>query len=80
MNASQILPAAGGQNPPAELFTDATAADYIGNVQSRAVRSWRATSGLPFLKITNKVIRIRRADLDRWLQQHRVAMMKGGAQ
>jgi hypothetical protein len=61
----------------AEIFDDAQAACYVGGVTSRCIRAWRTGRGLPFLKITNKVIRIRRADLDRWLQSHRVATMKG---
>jgi hypothetical protein len=42
----------------------------------RTIRSWRTHRGLPFIRITNKVIRIRRADLDEWLARHRVAMMQ----
>ena len=62
-----------------ELLTDTTAAAYIGGVKSRAVREWRTRRGLPFIRITAKVIRIRRADLDKWLARHQFAMV-GGAQ
>jgi len=79
MQNTPLSPAAGGQNPPAEIFTDETAATYIGDVTPRAVRAWRTGRGLPFLKITNKVIRIRKADLDRWLSSCRVAITKGAA-
>ena len=61
----------------AAIFDDAQAAQYVGGVTPRAVRAWRVTRGLPFLKITNKVVRIRRVDLDRWLQSRRVAITRG---
>ena len=55
---------------------DESAAAYIGGITARTIRSWRTYRGLPFIRITNKVIRIRRADLDEWLARHRVAMMQ----
>ncbi len=61
----------------AEYLTDTTAAEYIGGVKSRAVREWRTRRGLPFIRITAKVIRIRRADLDNWLARHQYAMVGG---
>jgi hypothetical protein len=61
----------------AAIFDDAQAAEYIGGIKARAVRDWRTRRGLPYIRITAKVCRIRRADLDRWLAQHRVATMKG---
>jgi hypothetical protein len=76
-DASIPIPAAGGQNPPAEIFTDESAAAYIGNIEPRTVRSFRMSRGLPYLKLTAKTIRIKRSDLDRWLQQHRVAVTRG---
>jgi len=60
-----------------ELLTDTTAAAYIGGVKSRAVREWRTRRGLPFIRITAKVIRIRRADLDKWLARHQFAIVGG---
>ena len=80
MQNAPILQADGGQHPAAEIFTDQTAADYIGGIKARAVRDWRTKRGLPFIRVTAKVCRIRRADLDRWLAQHRVATMQGGTQ
>jgi hypothetical protein len=59
------------------LFTDATAAEYIGDITPRAVRRWRTHCGLPFIRITAKVCRIRREDLDRWLAERRVAITRG---
>ncbi len=76
VNASIQL-ADGGNSPAPEIFTDETAAEYIGGIKARAVRDWRTKRGLPFIRVTAKVCRIRRADLDIWLAQHRVATMKG---
>ena len=76
LNAS---PASDGQKPAAELLTDETAAAYIGGIEPRTVRSFRMSRGLPFVRITPKVIRIRRADLDKWLARHAVAITRGQA-
>jgi excisionase family DNA binding protein len=65
--------------PPTEvatLLTDATAAAFVGGVKARAIRDWRMRRGLPFIRVTGKVIRIRKADLDRWLAQHLVAIKR----
>ena len=72
-------PADGAKNPAAEIFDDTTAAAYVGGIQARAIRDWRTKRGLPFLRLTNKICRIRKMDLDRWLSQHRVAMTKGAS-
>ena len=40
----------------------------------RTLRLWRHTRGLPFVRITSKVIRYRRADIDEWLERRRVAI------
>jgi len=59
-----------------EIFDDDSAAAYIGGITARTIRNWRSHRGLPFIRITSKVIRIRRADLDEWLARHRVAMIR----
>jgi len=61
---------------PREIFDDASAAAYIGGIKARTIRSWRTQRGLPFIRITAKTIRIRRADLDEWLARHLVAMIQ----
>ena len=61
---------------PDEIFDDAAAAAYIGGIKARTIRQWRANRGLPFIRITAKTIRIRRADLDDWLARHRIAMIQ----
>lgn len=64
-------------NPaPSEFFDDASAAAYIGGITARAIRDWRNRRGLPFIRITAKVIRIRRSDLDRWLARHQTAITR----
>jgi len=52
-----------------ELFDDNTAAAYIGGIKARAIRDWRTRRGLPFIRVTGKVCRIRKADLDKWLNE-----------
>jgi excisionase family DNA binding protein len=61
---------------PLEIFDDASAAAYIGGITPRTIRNWRTHRGLPFIRITSRVIRIRRDDLDDWLARHRVAMIR----
>lgn len=62
----------------AQILTDETAATLLG-VEARTIREWRVRRGLPFCRITPKVIRIRRADLDRWIARHSVSITRGGA-
>lgn len=66
------------QTPPAatDLFSEAEAAAYL-HQQPRTLRLWRAARGLPHFKPTSKVVLYRRADLDAWLEQTRVAMIGG---
>ena len=61
-----------------QILTDETAAALLA-VEPRTVREWRAKRGLPFIRITPKVVRIRRADLDKWMAKRQVAMIKGSA-
>jgi hypothetical protein len=63
-------------NTAAELFTDESASRYVGGVLPRTIRDWRTRRGLPYLRLTSKVIRIRREDLDRWLARHQVAITR----
>lgn len=68
-----VSPADAGQ-----ILTDDTAAALLG-VEARTIREWRTRRGLPFIRITSKIIRIRRPDLDKWIGQHRVATSRGAA-
>lgn len=54
-------------------LNDSEAAAYL-QVKPRTLREWRATRGLPFIKLTAREIRYRRSDLDRWMDRHRVVV------
>ena len=60
--------------PAGEILDDKQAASYIGGVELRTLRLWRNTRALPHIKITSKVIRYRRSDLDAWLDRHRTVI------
>jgi hypothetical protein len=66
-------------NNTVEIFDDAQAAAYVGGIKPRAIRDWRTRRGLPFIRITAKVCRIRRTDLDNWLGSHQVAINRSRA-
>jgi excisionase family DNA binding protein len=68
-----VSPADAGQ-----ILTDETAAALL-TVEPRTIRDWRTRRGLPFVRLTAKVVRIRRADLDKWLARHAVAITRGQA-
>ena len=57
----------------AELLTDEQAAAIL-SVEPRTLRLWRNTRSLPHLRITPRVIRYRRADLDAWLDRTRTVI------
>jgi excisionase family DNA binding protein len=57
------------------VLDEPQAADYI-QVEPRTIRLWRNTKGLPHLKISARTIRYRKADLDQWLSQHRVEIVR----
>lgn len=59
-----------------EIFDDIAAARYIG-IKPRTLRAWRNSRQLPFLRVTARVIRFRKTDLDLWLDRTRVAMAGG---
>jgi len=57
----------------ADLLTDAQLATELA-VEPRTLRLWRNTRGLPHLKLTSRVVRYRRGDIDNWLARHLVAI------
>ncbi len=59
--------------PAAAVLTDEQLAAELA-VEPRTLRLWRHCRGLPFVKITPRVIRYRRADIDAWLARRRVAI------
>ena len=58
------------------LLTDKTAGELIG-LQARTIRDFRLKRGLPFVRLTAKVVRIRRTDLEKWIARHQVAITRG---
>ena len=56
------------------VFDDAACGQYLGGIAPRTLRLWRRNLGLPYLKLTKKIIRYRKADVDGWLDARRVAM------
>lgn len=56
-----------------ELWTDKEACKFL-SVEPRCLRLWRRTRGLPFIRITSKVLRYRPADLESWLDSRLVKM------
>jgi hypothetical protein len=55
------------------IFTDKQAAEFL-QIESRTLRLWRQKLGLPHIRITQKTLRYRRADLEQWLGRRRVAI------
>jgi hypothetical protein len=58
---------------PDALLNDQQAAIILG-VLPRTLRLWRHSRGLPYLRITSKVVRYRRGDIEGWLDRHRVQL------
>jgi len=56
------------------LMNEAQVGELLG-IKARTVRAWRSRNGLPFIKISAKTIRFRRADIDAWLARRRVAIV-----
>ncbi len=67
------IPKTATSNANIALLTEADVALML-NVEPRTIRLWRRTLGLPFLKITRKIIRFRQTDIDGWLARRRVQM------
>jgi excisionase family DNA binding protein len=56
-----------------ELLTDAQVASFLA-VESRTLREWRHTRGLPYIRISSRVLRYRKSDLDAWLARRFVTI------
>ncbi len=61
----------------AGVFGDRELGVYLGGIEPRTLRLWRRNRGLPYLRITGKVVRYRKSDIDRWLDSHSV-QIRGG--
>ena len=57
------------------LLNEVGAATLLG-ITPRTLRLWRHTRGVPHLRLTPRVIRFRKSDLDGWLAKHRVAITR----
>jgi hypothetical protein len=73
---SDMRKQASTQSQPANnsgaLLNDTQAAAFFG-VEPRTLRLWRVTRGLPYIRLTSKVVRYRQPDLDAWADRHRNA-------
>jgi hypothetical protein len=63
------------QIPDGVDVLDDKQASVLLHTNPRCLRDWRQKRGLPFIRITSKVIRYRRADIDQWLEDRRVAIV-----
>jgi len=60
--------------PAGEILTDEQCCAML-SVQPRTLRLWRRTRGLPHVKITSRIIRYRKSDVDAWLDSHSTAII-----
>jgi len=67
LDIPQTQPATG------DLMTDEQTAAILA-VEPRTLRLWRNTRGLPFIRISSKVIRFRRSDVNAWLERRRTVI------
>lgn len=58
---------------PNDILDDAQLAAML-RIEPRTLRLWRQTRALPFIRLTPKVIRYRRVDVDGWLARRTVAI------
>ena len=65
-------------NASPSLWLESDTAAYL-NVEPRTCRLWRTTRGLPFIRISSKAVRYRKADVDTWLDRRRCQTGKEGA-
>lgn len=57
-------------NDTREVMRPEAAAGYI-DCAKRTLDDWRVTGGGPkYIKLSHRMVRYRRADLDAWLEQH----------
>ena len=74
LKATATTATANTRNESQDLFDDPALCAYL-TTNPRTLRLWRRTRGLPFIRISSKVIRYRRADVDRWLASRSVAIV-----
>ena len=64
--------------PAAPLWVEEQVAEYLA-IEPRTCRLWRTARGLPFIRISSKAVRYRKADIDAWLDRRRCQTGKVGA-
>jgi excisionase family DNA binding protein len=57
-----------------DYLNEKQASDLIG-VEPRTLKEWRSKKGFPFLRLSHKVVRFRRADIDEWMADHLTAIV-----
>lgn len=66
------------QSARPDILTDELLAAELF-VKPRTIRSFRMNRGLPFIRVTSKIVRIRRVDAEKWLARHAVSITRGQA-
>ena len=61
------------QNSPSILLTEQEAAAFLG-LEPRTLRGYRKWRRLPHIRISNRVVRYRQADLNSWLDSYRTVI------
>jgi predicted DNA-binding transcriptional regulator AlpA len=57
---------------PNPLLSEAEVLAMLG-ITRRTLRTWRKLRGFPYIRISNKSLRYRRADIENWLEDRGVA-------
>ena len=60
-------------NAAGDILTDAECCALL-SIESRTLRMWRKSRGLPYCKITRRAIRYQRQAVVEWLSRHSVAI------
>ena len=63
-----------GSAPPREIMSIPQAAEYLGQSKD-TLRDWVRLRKIPYCKI-NGTIKFRKSRLERWIDQHEIAMME----
>ena len=74
MKKKVFKPVAAATIPLDSDLIDETQACALLGVLPRTLRLWRNTRSLPHLKITSKIIRYRRSDINAWLDRSRTVI------
>ena len=60
-----------------DLFNEEQAAEYLG-ITLRTLREWRKVKNVPYVRLSGKVIRYRKVDIDLWLSRRVIGATAGG--